>query len=162
MNNKGNRKEFVEMLCPICGKYMFVDDTDLEKEDPDYEGKQDDFCPVCGWVYDLEQVNDPDLDNGKNRMNLKDYTKWYQTKISENPNYNYSDDNYVEHPHICPVCGLHTFSDEGSFEICPICGWEDDGIMEKEPDRWAGTANDLSLNNFRKRYEESTARNIKK
>lgn len=38
------KSKFVEMPCPVCGKYMFVDDTDLEKEDPDYEGKCDDFC----------------------------------------------------------------------------------------------------------------------
>ncbi len=150
---------FKEMLCPVCGKYLFTDDTELEKSDPDYQGKEIDWCIECGWRYDLSQTEDPDLKEGNNKLSLNEYKKWYQKKLLENPDFNYLDENHVKHPHLCPVCGKHTFSDDGSFEICPVCGWEDDGIMEREPDRWAGTANDLCLNDFKKRYEGSIGKN---
>lgn len=32
-------KNFKPMECPICHQYYFSDDTDLEKEDSEYEGK---------------------------------------------------------------------------------------------------------------------------
>lgn len=34
----------------------------------------------------------------------------------------------------CPVCGKYTFqSGPGSYEICPVCGWEDDKAQYKDP-----------------------------
>lgn len=58
--------------------------------------------------------------------------------------------------HLCPVCGKHTFSHHDSFEICPICGWEDDGYQFNHPDDDGG-ANYESLNDFRKRWQEKQA-----
>lgn len=49
---------------------------------------------------------------------------------------------------ICPVCGKHHFEEEDFFEVCPICGWEDDGLQRDEPDLEGG-ANDMSLNQAR-------------
>lgn len=54
---------------------------------------------------------------------------------------------------ICPVCHQYEFEIKDFFEICPICGWEDDGIQRDDPD-YAGGANRLSLNNYKKAWEE--------
>lgn len=35
----------------------------------------------------------------------------------------------------CPICGSKTLSEEsGSFDICHICGWEEDGLQPEYPD----------------------------
>ncbi|MDO4285377.1 MAG: CPCC family cysteine-rich protein [Eubacteriales bacterium] len=52
---------------------------------------------------------------------------------------------------LCPCCGKHRFKEEGFYEICPVCGWEDDPLQRDEPD-FEGGANDESLNQARARY----------
>ncbi len=54
---------------------------------------------------------------------------------------------------MCPVCGKHQFEEDDNFEICPICGWEDDGLQRDEPD-YDGGANEISLNQARKEWEK--------
>jgi cysteine-rich CPCC protein len=54
----------------------------------------------------------------------------------------------------CPACGYLVFSEPaGSYDICPICFWEDDLVQLAFPDM-AGGANKVSLieaqNNFAK------------
>jgi hypothetical protein len=49
----------------------------------------------------------------------------------------------------CRCCGFNTITAYGDYEICEVCGWEDDPIQGAEPD-YAGGANKLSLNEFRK------------
>lgn len=45
----------------------------------------------------------------------------------------------------CPCCGHLVFDEPpGSYNICPICFWEDDNIQLRWPD-WAGGANAPSL-----------------
>ena len=148
------KNKFVEMLCPVCGKYLFTDDSEEEKEESN-EVTEQDYCTECGWVYDLDQTNNPDLQGGNNEMSLNEYRVWYARKIKENPQYVFLEEQNPKVPHVCPVCGKHMFSSEGSWEICPVCGWVDDPLMEEEPEKWAGNANDLCLNDYRKRYEES-------
>ena len=55
--------------------------------------------------------------------------------------------------HLCPVCGKHKFKEQNSYEICPICNWEDDGVQVDDPD-YAGGANQMSLNQARQAYKE--------
>ncbi|MDD2434454.1 MAG: CPCC family cysteine-rich protein [Bacilli bacterium] len=42
----------------------------------------------------------------------------------------------------CPVCGEYTFN--GLYDICPVCGWENDIVQLDNPDD--GGANAMSLN----------------
>jgi hypothetical protein len=30
--------------------------------------------------------------------------------------------------HACPCCGYRTLPGRGDYDLCPVCGWEDDGI----------------------------------
>jgi rubredoxin len=46
----------------------------------------------------------------------------------------------------CPCCGYKTLNEEppGTYDICPICFWEDDLVQFRDPD-FEGGANDASL-----------------
>ena len=97
-------------------------------------------CRHCGWIYDLNQFENPDSHEGFNKLSLNKYKKEYEEKIKENPNYDYFEEHKPSpKPHKCPVCGEYEFEDEHSYDICPICGWEDDDWFE------GGGANDMSL-----------------
>jgi hypothetical protein len=52
----------------------------------------------------------------------------------------------------CPCCGYEVFGEPpGSFEICPICGWEDDLVQLGFPDLKGG-ANHVSLIEAQRTY----------
>lgn len=54
----------------------------------------------------------------------------------------------------CPCCGYLTFREplgEGSYNICPVCYWEDDPVRYKN-ENYEGGANRLSLVGARKNY----------
>ncbi len=55
----------------------------------------------------------------------------------------------------CPCCKFYTLENEppGTFDICPICFWEDDNIQFTSPD-FEGGANDTSLNKARENYKK--------
>ena len=44
----------------------------------------------------------------------------------------------------CPCCGAEEIGELGAYEICPVCGWEDDPVQSADPS-YAGGANDMSL-----------------
>jgi hypothetical protein len=46
---------------------------------------------------------------------------------------------------ICPVCEEYYFEFPFDYDICPICGWENDGLQRDQKDLWGG-ANNLSVN----------------
>ncbi|MCQ2524780.1 MAG: hypothetical protein MJ123_10620 [Lachnospiraceae bacterium] len=54
---------------------------------------------------------------------------------------------------LCPVCRKHIFEEKGKYEICPVCGWEDDPLCRKDP-TFKGGANELSLEEAREIYFE--------
>lgn len=50
----------------------------------------------------------------------------------------------------CPCCGFPTLDEQGSFDICTICWWEDDGQDDLHADEiWAGPNGELSLSEAR-------------
>jgi hypothetical protein len=53
----------------------------------------------------------------------------------------------------CPCCGNRTLSEEppGSFEVCPVCYWEDDFAQAEDADL-SGGANEVSLSQARDNY----------
>jgi Cysteine-rich CPCC len=55
--------------------------------------------------------------------------------------------------HACPCCGKLTLKSEppGSYELCPVCYWEDDGVQFADPE-YEGGANRESLNVARVNY----------
>ena len=55
--------------------------------------------------------------------------------------------------HPCPCCGGFRFSGVNSYEICPVCGWEDDRVQESDPN-YRGGANACSLNEARIAFAE--------
>lgn len=52
--------------------------------------------------------------------------------------------------HPCPCCGFRTMTEEwrGTYDLCPVCDWEDDGVQYDDPD-YRGGANLESLNEAR-------------
>ncbi len=53
----------------------------------------------------------------------------------------------------CPCCRCLTLGDEppGTFEICPVCGWEDDEAQFRDP-TYSGGANSVNLEDARKNF----------
>lgn len=57
----------------------------------------------------------------------------------------------MENNNCCPVCNKYFFDEEDNYDICPVCGWENDGIQYKDHN-YAGGANNLSVNECRIEY----------
>lgn len=54
----------------------------------------------------------------------------------------------------CIVCGHFSFDGPpGTYEICQVCGWEDDGVQSKHP-RMRGGANGGSVFDYQQSYKE--------
>lgn len=147
------------MYCPVCKKFHFEPLT----WDDIFCGvvPSDVYCMDCGWHYDIAQTENPDLKLGANLLSLNEYRSWYAAKIKDNPNYNFFEEetnNFVPSPHKCPVCEKYTFEDSCCFDICPYCGWEDDGT---EDDTEILGANDLRFSLYKDRYHKYVTQNPK-
>ncbi|HHW92920.1 MAG TPA: hydrolase [Clostridiaceae bacterium] len=53
----------------------------------------------------------------------------------------------------CPCCGFYTFRERlgGTYDICPVCYWEDD-LIQLDDENYEGGANTVSLVQARKNY----------
>lgn len=56
--------------------------------------------------------------------------------------------------HFCPCYGQYTFPEEDSYEIFPVCNWEDEPVQAEAPD-YRGGANIMSLNEAREAFRQS-------
>jgi hypothetical protein len=55
----------------------------------------------------------------------------------------------------CPCCGERTLSERGGYDICSVCGWEDDGQDDHDADEVRGGPNGrFSLTQARKAFRE--------
>ena len=52
----------------------------------------------------------------------------------------------------CPCCGIGLVEDGHEFDICEVCGWEDDDYQFNHPD-YRGGANSMSLNEARAAFK---------
>ncbi|MBH9663718.1 hypothetical protein L0Z19_27105 [Burkholderia multivorans] len=57
----------------------------------------------------------------------------------------------------CPCCESPTIGVRGDYEICPVCGWEDDPVQSDDP-TFAGGANQSSLNEARKHWQTTKSK----
>lgn len=52
--------------------------------------------------------------------------------------------------HRCPCCGAHTLRARARYDICTLCGWEDDGQDDPHAgERWGGPNGDYTLTEAR-------------
>lgn len=55
----------------------------------------------------------------------------------------------------CPCCRFPTLSERSSYEICTICGWEDDGQDDVSKDEvWGGPNGKYSLEKARLNFKD--------
>ncbi len=55
----------------------------------------------------------------------------------------------------CPCCGCLTLRERGSFEMCQVCWWEDDGQDDADADVVRGGPNgDRSLSQAKANYRD--------
>lgn len=147
------------MICPVCDKFYFTKliDVDIDQLGLTPNTTQ---CRMYGWFYDLEQFKDPNLKNDSNAMSLNEYKEWYKKKIKENKKWEYYQDFVGDPvPTKCKLCGEHTFKDRLTYDICPICGWQDNGFEDdpdEKPSDW-----EMSFNDYRKWFKEQRAKDPK-
>jgi hypothetical protein len=57
--------------------------------------------------------------------------------------------------HPCPCCGYITLTRKppGSYEICPVCFWEDDPVQFADPDHSGDGANGVTLVEARRNFK---------
>jgi len=51
----------------------------------------------------------------------------------------------------CPVCSEYSFEETNDFDVCDVCGWENDSVQLLDAD-YRGGANRISLNEARTRW----------
>ena len=82
--------------------------------------------------------------------------------MNEDLNNNKTLEVKTNYPCKCKLCGSGEI--EFTHDICKVCGWEDDKIQNERSD-YDGGANEMSLNQYKKFWEENKEeilRNLKR
>lgn len=53
----------------------------------------------------------------------------------------------------CACCETPEFEEDGNYEICSICNWQNDPVQNSDPN-YSGGANKLSLNKSKEEYSK--------
>ena len=136
-------------LCKVCGynygDYVWGEDG----KNPSFE-----ICPCCGTEFGYEDATEKAI--------LLSRKKWFDSgakwHFSEEKPKNWNLEEQLKNIYVkgyaCPCCGYLTRGqeDHSSYEICPVCFWEDDPAQFNDPN-YEGGANDMSLNQARKNYK---------
>lgn len=56
----------------------------------------------------------------------------------------------------CPCCGALSVDEPGQYEVCAVCGWEDDPVQSADPS-YGGGANAESLQAARVSWKQKSA-----
>lgn len=58
--------------------------------------------------------------------------------------------------YVCPCCRYLTLSERGGYDICSLCGWEDDGQDDPHADeKWGGPNGRYSLSEARSNFAKN-------
>ena len=62
----------------------------------------------------------------------------------------------------CPCCESYGLNEQAgnTFQLCPICYWEDDGVQSNDPE-YEGGANKVSLNQGRINFKKYHVSDLK-
>jgi len=60
---------------------------------------------------------------------------------------------------VCPCCNYRTLKTQDNFEVCPICYWEDNGIIDL--DKYSGP-NHMTLGEAKEKFKSSKIDNLDK
>ena len=55
----------------------------------------------------------------------------------------------------CPVCGAMTIEEPAMWDICPVCGWEDDGFIQTDDDSGFGANGPFTRGGYREWYQKA-------
>jgi len=65
--------------------------------------------------------------------------------------------NFAKYFYPCPCCERFLFTQNGDYEICGVCKWENDKVQNQDP-RFEGGANKENLIDYRIRYRSGKNR----
>ncbi|HEY0076783.1 MAG TPA: CPCC family cysteine-rich protein [Abditibacteriaceae bacterium] len=82
----------------------------------------------------------------------KRWFEWYMNRLENHSVVESAKEGVRYH---CPCCGYKTLSERGSYSICKVCFWEDDGQDDQDADVVRGGPNGaLSLTQARINFRE--------